>query len=205
MKILAISDVVLPKLQVADFLHQQFPDVSLLVSCGDMPVWYLDFVGSVLSLPLFYVRGNHDTNYKPPEPGGDNLHLRIKKYHGYSFAGLEGSIRYNRGAIQYTENEMLWNVLRLMPRLLPRRMRHGYGVDVLVTHAPPRGIHDIEDDYAHRGFKALLRAMRWIQPRFLLHGHVDTWDRRKTRETDYANTKVININPYWVVDLHDES
>jgi len=204
-KILAISDVVLPKMQMADYLHQQFSDVSLLVSCGDMPVWYLDFVGSILSLPLFYVRGNHDTSYKSPDPGGDNLHMRIKKYRGYSFAGLEGSIRYNRGAIQYTEGEMLWNVMRLMPRLLPQRWRRGYGVDVLVTHSPPHGIHDIADDYAHRGFKVFLRAMRWVQPRFLIHGHVDTWDRRLTRETDYAKTKVININPYRVVNLERES
>jgi Icc-related predicted phosphoesterase len=173
----------------------------MLISCGDMRAHYLDFIGSVLSRPMYYVRGNHDTNYKPPDPGGINLHMTVKRYKGFSFVGLEGSIRYNRGAIQYTEGEMLTNVLRLMPRLIPRLMRTGYGVNVLVAHSPPHGIHDIPDDFAHRGFNSFRYLMRWARPQYLIHGHVDTWDRRKPRETVFHKTTVLNINPYMVFDL----
>ncbi len=200
-KILAVSDVELPKMRNAQFLLREYSDVDLLVSCGDMPVHYLDFIGSVLTLPLFYVRGNHDTSYTPPNPGGDNLHLRFRTFKALTFVGLEGSMRYNRGAVQYTETEMFINVMRLMPRLMLNRVRRGYGVDVLVAHSPPRGIHDIPDDYAHRGFRSFRWLMQWTCPRYLLHGHVDTWDRRKTRETMFQNTKVLNINPYMILEL----
>ncbi len=185
----------------ADYLQRTYSDVDLLVSCGDMPVYYLDFIGSVLTLPLFFVRGNHDTSYVPPNPGGDDLHRRIRSFQGYSFAGLEGSIRYNKGVVQYTNGEMMWNVLTLMPRLLLMRSIRGFGVHVMVTHSPPRGIHDIPDDYAHRGFKALLFLMVWARPKYLIHGHVDTWDNRRTRETVYCKTTVLNVNPVIVLDL----
>lgn len=200
-KLLAISDVELPKMRNAQFLLREYGDVDLLVSCGDMPVHYLDFIGSVLTLPLFYVRGNHDTGYKPPNPGGDNLHLRFRSFKGLTFAGLEGSLRYNDGAVQYTETEMMANVLRIMPRMLINRWRRGFGVHVMVVHSPPRHIHDIPEDYAHRGFRSFRWLMKWARPRYLLHGHVDTWDRRKTRKTVFESTTVININPYMVLDM----
>ena len=201
MKILAVSDVELPQLQNAQHLRETYSDVDMLISCGDMPAFYLDFIGSILSRPMYYVRGNHDTHYKPADPGGIDLHMTVKMFKGFSFAGLEGSIRYNEGAIQFTEGEMLLNVLRLMPRLMLRLARKGYGVNMLVVHSPPKGIHDIPDDYAHRGFKAFHYLMRWARPQYLIHGHVDTWDRRKTRKTVFHRTTVLNINPYMVFDL----
>jgi len=202
-KILAVSDVELPQLQNAAFLRKTYSDVDLLISCGDMSVSYLDFIGSVLTLPLFFVRGNHDTEYVPPRPGGDNLHLQFTHYRGYTFVGLEGSIRYNRGTAQYTQSEMFVNVLRLLPRMVLRRFLTGHGVDVVVTHSPPWRIHDLPDDYAHRGFRAFRLLMRAGQPLCLLHGHVDTWDRRRPRRTVFGKTTVLNINPYMVVDLSD--
>lgn len=201
MKVLAVSDVELPKMRNADFLRETYSDVELLVSCGDMRVDYLEFISTILCLPLFFVRGNHDTRYVPANPGGDNLHLSFKKYKGYTFAGLEGSINYNNGAVQYTEGQMFRKVLRLMPRLMLRRALQGYGVDVLVAHSPPKGIHDIPDDYAHRGFRSFRYLMYWARPRYLIHGHVDTWDNRKPRETVYGSTTVLNINPYMVLTL----
>ncbi len=185
----------------ADHLRQTYSDVDLLVSCGDMRVSYLDFIGTVLNLPLFFVRGNHDTRYEGPNPGGDDLHLRFKRFGGVSFAGLEGSIRYNRGAVQYTEGDMLLNVLRLLPRMLVVRSLQGHGVDVMVAHSPPRDIHDIPDDYAHRGFRVFRYLIYWGRPRYFIHGHVDTWDNRKTRKTVFHQTTVLNINPYMVLDL----
>ncbi len=194
MKILAISDVELPQFQNLAYVRRTYQDVELLVSCGDLPVPYLDFVTSVLNVPLLYVHGNHDTSYLERAPGGENLHKRMISLKGLTFAGLGGSLRYNNAPLQYTDGEMMRNVLSYAPRMLPRRWRRGHGIDVMVTHAPPRGIHDREDR-PHMGFKALLTLIRWYRPRYLLHGHIDVFDRRETTWTEYLGTQVVNVDP----------
>ncbi|MGB1287404.1 MAG: hypothetical protein ACPG7F_12775 [Aggregatilineales bacterium] len=70
-----------------------------------------------------------------------------------------------------------------------------------MAHSPARGIHDIEDDYPHRGFDAFLNVMKWYRPRYMLHGHVHTWDRRKTVSSTYEDTCVMNINPYTILEI----
>jgi Icc-related predicted phosphoesterase len=200
MKILAVSDNRLPQFLNAQFLNQHFADVEVLISCGDMDPDYLDFISTVLKIPLYYVRGNHDQNYTPDDPGGTDLHCRIAQYKGILMAGLEGSLRYNVGSLQYSEAEMTARILRILPRLLVRRWRYGVGVDLLATHSPPRNINDAEDR-AHRGFRSFRWLMRWARPRYLIHGHVDIYDQRTPREMQYLRTSVININPSRVITI----
>lgn len=199
-KLLFVSDTVMPPLENAANLRRRYSDVDALVSCGDMPTAYLEFISTVLGVQLMYVRGNHDENYAQEPPGGVNLHRRIFHYKGLTFAGLEGSIRYNRGKIQYTDGEMARQVFNYGPRLLLDRLLHGHGVDVFVTHSPPKGIHDAEDR-PHHGFRAFLTFLRWYRPRYMVHGHVHTWDRRKTVYTRFCETEIHNINPYLVLEI----
>lgn len=199
-KILCVSDTVVPQLESAVNLRRRYNDIQLLISCGDMPPAYLEFITTVLNVPLFYVRGNHDERYTEEPPGGENLHRRVIKHGGLTFAGLEGSIQYNRGDVQYTETEMNWFVMRMGMNIGLRRLQNGHGVDVLVTHSPARGIHD-KTDVAHRGFTGLVRFLDWYRPRYMLHGHVHTWDRRDTVRTQYKDTCVMNINPYTVLEI----
>jgi len=109
-------------------------------------------------------------------------------------------VRYNKGKIQYTNSTMTGMVMRMGLSIGWQRWRQGRGVDVLVTHAPPFGIHD-KPDLAHKGFTGLLRFMEWYRPRYLLHGHVHTWDRRDTVRTQYRETCVMNINPFTVLEI----
>src|SRR5215470_17455495 len=103
MKILAISDNVLPQLEDPGYIRRTYGDVETIISCGDMPAPYIELIGSTLNVPVFFVRGNHDTQYTADHPGGDNLHLRFTHFKGLTFAGIEGSPRYNQAPIQYTE------------------------------------------------------------------------------------------------------
>lgn len=185
----------MPQLESAVNLRRRYNDVQLVVSCGDLPAVYLEYIVSTLNVPLFYVRGNHDERYSESPPGGENLHMRVVTHRGLTFAGLEGCMRYNDGEIQYTDSQMMWMAMRLS---LSPSLRNG--LDVLVTHSPPRGIHD-RPDRAHTGFKALRRFMNWRSPRYLLHGHTHTWDRRDIVQTQYRNTCVININPVTLLDV----
>ena len=200
MKILCVSDTVMPQLESAANLRRRYHDIELVISCGDMPPVYLEFIVSVLNVPLFYVRGNHDEIYTEQPPGGEDLHRRVVRYGGLTFAGLEGSMQYNDGIIQYTEFNMMSMVLRMAPHMLFNRLRRGRGADVLVTHSPARGIHDLPD-IPHTGFKALLRFMNWYRPRYMLHGHVHTYDRRQTTRTQFLDTCIMNINPITVLDI----
>lgn len=202
MKILAVSDNRLPHFTNSEFLRQQFSDVQVLVSCGDMDPDYLDFIASVLNLPLYFVRGNHDHHYSESRPGGTNLHTCIKSYQGVTFAGLEGSIQYNRGDVQYSETAMFFEMLRILPGLMLRRLLYGYGVDVMVAHSPPRHLNDA-DDWAHRGFRTFRWLLRLTCPRYFIHGHVDVYDRRQTKELLFLKTRIININPHFVLDIAD--
>lgn len=189
----------MPQMESAVNLRRRYADVELVVSCGDMPRVYLEFITSILNVPLFYVRGNHDERYEHEPPGGDNLHQKLVTYKGLTFYGLEGSIRYNKSPIQYTEGQMRRMVTGAFPVMQYNNIRHG-GLDVFVTHSPVWRIHDA-DDPPHRGFKALLRFLDWYQPRYMVHGHVHTWDRRKTTETQYNETLILNINPVTLLDI----
>jgi Icc-related predicted phosphoesterase len=190
----------MPPLENAANLRRRYNDIDAIISCGDMPTAYLDFISTIISKPLLYVRGNHDEMYDETPPGGINLHNEIYDYDGLTYVGLEGSIKYNDGKIQYTQSEMHIMVIKLAIRLKYHRMRTGRPPDVFVAHSPARNIHDGED-FPHQGFDAFLRLMQWAKPRYMFHGHVHTWDRRKTTRTQFGDTDIININPYMVIDV----
>lgn len=193
----------MPQMESAANLRRRYGDIEAIVSCGDLPAVYLEFITSILNVPLLYVRGNHDERYTEHPPGGDNLHRRLIRYKGVSFYGLEGSIRYNKSPIQYTERQMLRMVFMSFPRIGYHRVRRRKRVDVLVTHSPPRHIHDAED-IPHQGFQSLRWFMQMYRPRYMLHGHVHTWDRRKTVRTQFVDTCIINVNPITVLDIEPQ-
>lgn len=204
MKILCVSDIEAPQLHSAVNLRRQYSDVDLIVSCGDMPPGYLDFISTIISVPMFYVRGNHDEIYKDDPPGGIDLHGRVVEYKGLTLAGLEGSIRYNAGEIQYTQMQMHWKVVQLGTKVLWNRVTGSQGIDLFVTHSPARNIHD-GSDFAHRGFDSFVNFLKWYRPRYMLHGHVHTWDRRKVVRTQFRSTCVLNINPFTVLELEPQA
>ena len=206
MKILALSD------HVADSIYSpnvtdRFGDVDLLISCGDLPYSYLECVVTMLPAALaFYVHGNHD---KPEyaesgatltDPGGwVNLDGRTAKAGPLLLAGLEGSLRYKpRVPFQHTERAMRWKVLRLLPALLRNRLIYGRYLDILIAHAPPRGIHDGEN-LPHRGFEVFRWLMARFRPRYLLHGHKHVYGPQSTR-TRYRATTVVNVYPFATIE-----
>ncbi len=207
MKVLFVSDKVVEHLY-SPKIAERHKDVELIIGCGDLPYYYLEFILSMLNVPLVYVHGNHDpekeyladgTSITGPG-GGVNLHGRTHKEKGLLLAGLEGSIRYKEGCFQHTQREMWLNVIYLIPDLLINKLFYGRYLDVLVTHSPPYGIHNGQDR-AHVGFKAFLWLMKVFKPRYLIHGHRHVYNPTETIETQYMDTKVINIYPYKVLDI----
>ena len=149
MKILALSDQVVEQIyspQVKD----RFGDVKLVLGCGDLPGYYLDYVVSTLNVPFFHVPGNHDL--PTSVPGWDrrtpaelpldcgNLDGRMVEEQGLLLAGFGGSVRYRPdGDHQYTQAEMRRRVLALVPRLWMNRVRYGRALDLLHHPFAPQG------------------------------------------------------------------
>lgn len=199
LRLLAISDEVDPRLYGAD-LRARFGPVDLVLSCGDLPAYYLDYVATALDAPLHGVHGNHDE--VPHDPSRlerfelASLHGRVVYEQGLLIGGIDGSMRYNRGAHQYSESEMRRVVAGMLPRLLANRARYGRALDILVTHAPPQGIHD-GPDLCHRGFGAFRWLLKTFRPRYHLHGHMHVFNAQDTpTHSRFEATEVINVYPY---------
>src|SRR5687768_10428180 len=114
MKILAVSDQRLNEMEKPDYLRQNYGEAKILISCGDIDAGYLEFIATVLNLPLYFVKGNHDDHYEPGEPGGDDLHMHFRQYEGIRMVGLEGSRYYNGKNVQYSEPQMSVFALQLL-------------------------------------------------------------------------------------------
>ncbi len=193
-RLLAVSDEVESQLLDERTVEAQ-GRVDLVIGCGDLPADYLDALATLYAAPLVFVRGNHD----PPGRQGDypqeaEIDGRVVKERGLLIAGLEGSIRYSDGAHQYTERQMMAKVRALRLRL---RLRHP---DILITHGPPAGVNE-GTDAPHRGLKAVRRAVEWMRPRLLLHGHVHPYGREIIREGRLGETRVINVVGHRLIEL----
>jgi Icc-related predicted phosphoesterase len=208
MKILAVSDRVLDKLY-SGTIRQTYSDVDLMIGCGDLPFYYLDFLTSAIDAPLVYVRGNHDEGPQYAVDGrvwrdvrgGVDIHGKVVARKGLILAGLQGSMRYKAHAdYMYTEAEMRRVVAQLVPRLLWNRQRLGRALDVLITHSPPFGIHD-RPDLPHTGFKVFLSFLRLFKPRYHLHGHVHIYRQDEITQTQFEETTIINVYPYRLLEM----
>jgi Icc-related predicted phosphoesterase len=193
-RLLAVSDEEEPQLLDERTVAAQ-GRVDLVIGCGDLPADYLDALSTAYSAPLVFVRGNHD----PPGRQGDYLAAaeidgRVVREIGLLIAGLEGSIRYSDGAHQYTERQMMAKVRALRLRLRLRRP------DILITHGPPAGVNE-GTDAPHKGLLAIRRAVEWMRPRLLLHGHVHPYGREIPRESQLGETRVINVVGHRLIEL----
>ena len=197
MKILTVSDRVEPILNDL-FDANRFSGIDLIISCGDLPPEYLTVITTRLQAPLFFVKGNHDIRYdlKPPD-GCVDIHGKLVQFQGLKILGLEGSRWYNGGPNQYTERQM-----RRIIRSLKIGLWWKGGIDIVISHAPPRHVHDAEDR-CHKGFKSFNRLINHYAPKYFIHGHIHAhFDKFADRLTIIENTKVINSYGYTILEIN---
>lgn len=206
MKILSVSDVVITRLYSTQ-VKILFGDVDIVLGCGDLPYYYLEFITSMLDVPVFFVRGNHAEviEYSNGDPrtyphGTVDLHCKSVNSNGLLLAGVEGSIRYRRGPFQYSQADMWLNVFQLVPRLLYNRVKYGRFLDVFISHAPPWGIHD-QPDLPHNGVKAYRWFLRVFRPTYHFHGHIHIYRPGTETNTKFYNTIVVNTFGYLVTEI----
>lgn len=209
-KILAVSDQIVERIYtLAPAGH--FKEIDLILGCGDLPYSYLEYLVTVLAKPMCYVPGNHDPEFNPEDArskaeGGFNVDLKIVQCNNTLIGGFGGSIRYRAdGVNQYTQSEAYTRALRLLPKLLLNIIRYKRGLDILISHSPPFGIHD-DLDKAHQGLKALNWLIKIAKPRYHFHGHTHFYKNNiSDSETFYEKTKIINVYPYKVIELENKA
>ena len=113
---------------------------------------------NALDVPLVFVPGNHDPDLsgyrtsragltmragipaRPPWPDGAiNADGRVVDVAGLRVAGLGGCLRYCAGPTSTPNGSRRGARWRCAPGPRWHRLRRGGGVDLLITHAPPRG------------------------------------------------------------------
>lgn len=196
MKILVVSDEE-SRFYYDFYTPGKLDAFDLIISCGDLPQAYLEFLVTMAHCPLLYVHGNHDEGYDlhPPE-GCICIEDRIYVHEGVRILGLGGSHRYREGTHQYTEREMARRIRRLAFAL-----RRSGGFDILVTHAPARHVNDT-DTPAHRGFECFHGLLERYRPAWFLHGHVHrNYGVDLPQRTQLGATTVINAWQHCVIEV----
>ena len=197
MRILAISDEPSERLW-GERCREALSGVDLILSAGDLPASYLSYLTCFTNAPVIYVHGNHDDRYaqKPPEGClcADGKIMQIK---GVRILGLGGSVRYRPdGVNMYSEKEMAARI-----RSLRRRLHFTGGFDILLTHAPIRGVGD-QDSVSHRGFECFGPLLDRYSPAVMIHGHMhQAYTAFFQRQREYNGIPVINASTAYEFDL----
>lgn len=159
-KILCISDQIDPVIYSKD-IKEKYGDVDFIISAGDLPIDYLDFVQNSLNKPLYFVFGSHHlkalTHYHPEmaektkdgevnifkkgntkkSNQGTYIGFKSLKYENIIIAGVSGAKKHNDGKNQFTEKQMKRKLSKMIPALFLNKLRYGRYLDILVTHCPP--------------------------------------------------------------------
>lgn len=184
------------------FDASRFENIDFILSCGDLKSEYLSFLVTMVNKPLYYVHGNHDTQYatNPPE-GCESIDGRLITIDGLRILGLGGCMKYGGDTktsvppFQYTEREMSRRIRKLHPRIAKSK-----GFDLLLTHSPAQGVCD-GNDVCHTGFASLLTLLDKWKPAHMVHGHMHMGFGKGKRFVMHENTKVIDAFEYHILEI----
>lgn len=193
--------------------------IDFIVSTFNKPAFFI-FGNHNLNEFHFYHNGGHDYHTISEMPreksyghGAAYCGFRVIRNKELSFinpetgektplliAGAPGSRKYNNGLNQYSDAEMKWYLIKMIPRLLWNKLRYGRYLDIFLTHASPRHIHDKEDP-CHIGFECFNWFIKKFRPTYLVHGHIHLYDIREERITKVESTTVVNAYSHWLLNF----
>lgn len=170
--------------------------LDAILGAGDLQPDYLGFLADAFHAPLVYVRGNHDHGGHWVETvrsfSGDALPSgSIEMVDGLPVLALEWpGIRHDDR--QRHDGTAVLDVIRLAVGLLIRRLTGRSHPSVVLSHAPPLGVGDGEEDPYHVGFSAYRWLLDSYRPPLWLHGHVHPASVEQWR-IDHAGSQVVNV------------
>ena len=197
MKILHISDTHGCHRQLHDL-----PQADIVVHSGDFTMngseqEALDFMNWFCDLPYpqkIFICGNHD----------DCLY-------GATIDGLDGNVHYLCNSGVEIDGVKFYGVPMFMGDCISDRQTKHYAnipddTDILITHTPPFGILDFDDNINY-GSEELLARIKTVQPKLHLFGHIHsqhgttvlngtTFSNGAIMNVDYSNFRMPNLIEY---------
>ena len=227
-KILCIADQIDPIIYDKS-IAERYKDIDFILSAGDLPMEYLDFIQTALNKPLFFIFGSHYlkalTHYHPEmaekegktevfafkknnqfkSSKGIYLGFKKYKYDNFLIAGVSGAKKQNEGKNQFTEKQMKRKLLKLVPGLILNKIKYGRYLDILISHAPPINPQKETDISVSEelGFECLLRFIKFFKPKYLVHGQVHIYDPDKNRTSKIEQTEVVNAYSRYIIEVSD--
>lgn len=194
MKILHISDTHGCHRRLHDL-----PQADIIVHSGDFTMngseqEALDFMNWFCDLPYLqkiFICGNHD-----------------EYLYGATIDGLDGNVHYLCNSGVEIEGLKFYGVPMFMGDCITDRQSKHYanipeGTDILITHTPPFGILDFDDNINY-GSEELLSRISVVRPRLNLFGHIHarhgikvfngiTFSNGAIMNADYSNLEKPNF------------
>lgn len=194
--------------------------VDFIVSVFNKPTFFIFGNHNLKEFSYYHKTAQHDADYYRKEQT-ENIHSHGAKYMGFKtsieydltytnpktgkqtpllIAGASGSLKYNNGLNQYSDFKMKLLLIKMIPSLIKNKILYGRYLDIFLTHASPRHIHDHEDP-CHKGFECFNWFINKFKPTYLIHGHIHLYDLREKRITKVNNTTVINAYAHYVIEI----
>ncbi len=192
MKILAFSDIHQNK-DVAKAIVESGSHADVIVGAGDFATCGQGASDTIdilkhSSVPVIIVAGNHDSLSELKALCADwplvhFLHGDAVEIKSVVFFGLGGEIPPRNNA-HWNEDLSEENAALILSK--------SQKYDVLVTHTPPVGHVDVEEDGVHDGSEAILHAIEQRQPKLNLCGHMHfSWGQ----SSQVGKTAIHNLGP----------
>lgn len=176
----------------------RLPDADILVHSGDFTSAgsedeALDFLEWFCDLQYphkIFICGNHDGCL-----------------YGAGIEGLDGNVHYLCNSGVEIEGVRFYGVPMFMEDCVTARQSRNISripgdTDVLITHDPPYGILDF-DDNIHYGSDELLKRISEIKPRYHLFGHIHAGNGQVTLgATTYVNSAIVSENYQSIQSVH---
>ena len=174
--------------------YDKEPDI--IVTLGDISVQDLRIIKRTadnLGIPAIGICGNHDEPFALQSVGIDDLHGKVKTIDGVSFAGIGGSLRYNRSNYMFLTQQQSIEVAAALPK-----------ADVLITHDKPYSgwFVDTKAQFAkdpHAGLAGITKYIRKNKPKYHLYGHL----HQRMTEEKYGTTSMC-VYGIQLIDIGDD-
>lgn len=210
-KILCISDQIDPVIYDKN-IKTLYNDVDFILSAGDLPKEYLDFIQTSLEKPLFFVLGGHYLEKPATQSSGKKLEIdlgfKTDKIDNILIAGISGTKKQTNGKNQFTEKRMKKKLMAMIPKLILNKIKYGRYIDILLTHTPPYKQDTSDKIYSKNetatGFQCISKFIKKFKPKYVVHGNIHIYDNEKNRISYEDGYQLINAYSRYVLEFNNE-